>query len=375
MRPLKRSLATLLPALAGILLLSAAPAQAKDPGDSKSVTVMTWNLYFGFDERPLFLATPDQIPTEVSKAWAAVKKTDFRVRARAIVKQIRSAEPDLIGLQEAVHYDLLEGDFLKLPPTVTGVAESIDFVDILLDELHDARLSYEVASVNLDTDVTLPDAEGTAVRLLDRDVILVRHDRPRGQPSLHVSHPQAGTYAYLLPLCFIPGPDGCALGIDVKRGWASVDVRVADEKFRFVTTHLEDATPSDPPELQGLQLAQAAELAGLIGDSKMPVLLTGDFNSDGSATPPWPAYAFLTTDARLKDAWRIAHPKAPGLTWGQSPDLLNPFPSLTQRIDFVFFRGSFRVLDADVVGDKRGDRASTGLWPSDHAGLVVTFVP
>jgi Endonuclease/Exonuclease/phosphatase family len=260
---------------------------------------MTWNLYFGFDERPLFLATPDQIPTEVSKAWAAVKKTDFRVRARAIVKHIRSSEPDLIGLQEAAHYDLLEGDFSTLPPTVTGVAESIDFVDILLDELHDAGLSYRVASVNLDTDVTLPDAEGTAVRLLDRDVILVRHDRPRGQPSLHVSNPQAGTYAYLLPLCFVPDPvtGDCLLGIDVKRGWASVDVRVAGEEFRFVTTHLEDATPLDPPELQGLQFLQAAELASLIGASDRPVILTGDFNSDGSATPPWPASGRPTTRA------------------------------------------------------------------------------
>lgn len=367
MRFLQRSLATLIPALAGILLLSASPAQAndKDKCDAKSVTVMTWNLYFGFDERPLFLATPDQLPSEVSKAWAAIKKTDFHVRARAIVKQIHSAEPDLIGLQEATHYELLGA---------TGVLESIDFVEILLDELHDARLSYEVASVNLDTDVTLPDAEGTAVRLLDRDVILVRHDRQRGQ--LQVSNPRAGTYTYLLPICFIPGPgDTCDVGIDIKRGWASIDVRHDGEKFRFVTTHLEDATPSDPPELQGLQLAQADELAGLIGASKMPVLLTGDFNSDGSATPPWPAYAFLTANAGLKDAWKIAHPKAPGLTWGQSPDLLNPFPSLTQRIDFVFFRGSFRVLDADVVGDKRGDRASTGLWPSDHAGLVVSLVP
>ncbi|HEX2799770.1 MAG TPA: endonuclease, partial [Thermoanaerobaculia bacterium] len=69
------------------------------------------------------------------------------------------------------------------------------------------------------------------------------------------------------------------------------------------------------------------------------------------------------------------HHGAPGLTWGQSPDLLNVFPKFTQRLDLVLSSGRIRFTDADVVGNTILDRALAGMWPSDHAGLVVTFVP
>jgi hypothetical protein len=45
----------------------------------------------------------------------------------------------------------------------------------------------------------------------------------------------------------------------------------------------------------------------------------------------------------------------------------------------VLFRNTLSVtpnlcgLDADVVGDELGDRTPSGLWPSDHAGVVATL--
>jgi len=30
-------------------------------------------------------------------------------------------------------------------------------------------------------------------------------------------------------------------------------------------------------------------------------------------------------------------------------------------------------MSADVLGDEPGDRTASGLWPSDHAGLVTTL--
>jgi len=33
------------------------------------------------------------------------------------------------------------------------------------------------------------------------------------------------------------------------------------------------------------------------------------------------------------------------------------------------------VTDADVVGASLLDRIPAGMWPSDHAGVVVTLVP
>jgi hypothetical protein len=48
------------------------------------------------------------------------------------------------------------------------------------------------------------------------------------------------------------------------------------------------------------------------------------------------------------------------------------------RIDMVFARGSesddFSVVKGNVTGDEVGDRdRRTGLWPSDHAGVVLTL--
>ncbi|MGZ5426902.1 MAG: endonuclease/exonuclease/phosphatase family protein, partial [Thermoanaerobaculia bacterium] len=159
---------------------------------------------------------------------------------------------------------------------------------------------------------------------------------------------------------------------EIKRGWASVDVSASGRQFRFVTTHLEDPSP-DPESLTPLQMAQAMELVGIHVASGVPVVFVGDFNANGFRQ--WPTYKLLTADLGLTDAWKATHHGAPGLTWGQSPDLLNVFPKFTQRLDLVLSSGRIRFTDADVVGNTILDRALAGMWPSDHAGLVVTFVP
>jgi endonuclease/exonuclease/phosphatase family metal-dependent hydrolase len=43
---------------------------------------------------------------------------------------------------------------------------------------------------------------------------------------------------------------------------------------------------------------------------------------------------------------------------------------LRRRIDYVFVRDA-TVAGARVVGDRQADRTASGLWPSDHAALVV----
>jgi hypothetical protein len=71
----------------------------------------------------------------------------------------------------------------------------------------------------------------------------------------------------------------------------------------------------------------------------------------------------------------LAQLRAPGLTCCQAGNILNPDSLLSQHVEWVLFRGRFRgdfhVLDAELIGEKRGDRTESGLWPSDHAGLVV----
>jgi endonuclease/exonuclease/phosphatase family metal-dependent hydrolase len=361
MRLLKRPLATLLPALAGILLLTAMPARANDRGDHNApVKVMTWNLFFGFDDGPVVAAAmsgdPALVVEAATEAWRQVHATDFHRRVRDIALRIRFEAPDLIGVQEAVRY------------TETGstgsIVETRDHLEILVAALHELGLPYEVVSAvdTMAVDLPVLDADGNlaTVSLQDRNAILAR----TAHGKVAVSNPQHGTYQFIL------GPPD--FPFQLAQGWASVDVAASGHRFRFVTTRLEDAS-ANPAALTPLQEAQAFELVNIHVASGLPVVFTGDFNTDGFRR--WPTYNLLTGDLGLTDAWTAANGRAPGLTWGQSPDLLNRFPKLTQRLDLVLFSGRVRVTDADVIGNTLLDRAAAGMWPSDHAGLVVTFVP
>ncbi|MEO8055385.1 MAG: endonuclease/exonuclease/phosphatase family protein [Acidobacteriota bacterium] len=343
------------------VLAFVAPA-ATAANDKDAVTVMTWNLYFGFDEAGLFSASPEEIPGAVSAAWAQIHATDFRLRAAAIAKKVRATQPDLFAVQEAVQYVKLNGGTFE-------PMEVIDYIQILVEALATEGLAYQPVNVLEDTSVTLPDAEGNYVQLLDRTAILARTDLPPGHFKL--SNPMKATFSTLAPLCL--GSECIA----VKRGWVSVDVKIRSARFRFVTAHLEDAGEVPNPFIeQYFQIPQAQELVATF-PSNMPVILAGDFNTDGYQK--WATYQYFTGPARdgaaMKDAWLAANPRQLGLTWGPDPNLLAPYPPFTQRLDLVLLRGAFRVVSADVVGDERSDRTSTGMWPSDHAGVVATLVP
>jgi endonuclease/exonuclease/phosphatase family metal-dependent hydrolase len=99
------------------------------------------------------------------------------------------------------------------------------------------------------------------------------------------------------------------------------------------------------------------------------VVLVGDFNSQ----PGDPAPAKFTA-AGLSDAWVKTSEGEAGLTCCQVPpdSIVNPVSKLSQRIDYVFSRG-LRADDTHLVGDTPKSRTPSGLWPSDHAGLVATL--
>jgi len=73
------------------------------------------------------------------------------------------------------------------------------------------------------------------------------------------------------------------------------------------------------------------------------------------------------------DVWSKAQPSDPGFTWplhGEDP--FTPIATPTQRIDLVLARGGFGVQGARLVGNNQlTDLTPSGLWPSDHAGVVA----
>jgi hypothetical protein len=180
---------------------------------------------------------------------------------------------------------------------------------------------YAPVIVGTELDAEAPSTLGFDVRLTTQDVILARTDLPSSQFS--VSNPQAHQYATQLIVPTAVGP------IALTRGWASVDATLDGTSFRFVTTHLDTGQLSP-----SIQLAQAQELLATAGSTSLPIIYAGDFNSsaDDPSDPTFPTYKTLI-DAGLGDAWTVANPSDPGFTCCEGSDLINPDPTLTQRID------------------------------------------
>jgi endonuclease/exonuclease/phosphatase family metal-dependent hydrolase len=106
-------------------------------------------------------------------------------------------------------------------------------------------------------------------------------------------------------------------------------------------------------------------------------LVTGDFNAapdsdeirllGGHKTPsPLPGLVLL-------DAWRYSDPSAAGCTW----DRRNPAVLATRepnaRIDYVFLGDRLHNESAPHVRNAwlTGNGPIDGVWPSDHAAVVV----
>ncbi len=346
-------------ALAATALLAVPAAQAggrhhhHHGHHGKRITVMTQNLYLGTDLNPIFAAPSlPALFAAVGAGWTQVQANDFPARAQAIADEIAAAKPDLVGLQEATLY---RTDVPPDGPATPAETVAYDFIGILVNALAERGLSYEPVSTFSGTDVELPAGLPPTldVRFTDRVSLLVR--KGRRKHHLKLSSAQSGTYPTTLTIPTVAG------AVTAMRGWASVDVKTRGEKFRFITTHLEAFSPL-------VRNPQTAELLAGPADTNLPVVAVGDFNSGPGGDPT--AYGILLAGG-LSDSWPGA--LGPGLTCCHATDLHNPNATLTKRIDLVLTRGGFKTLSADVVGEDPADRTASGLWPSDHAGVVATL--
>lgn len=372
-----RAVVVLAVVVLAVSLASAAAAADRGAGPEQRagrLDVMTRNLYVGADIFRIFDAeTPEDVPVVVAGILQTVFETDFPARAEALADEVRRHRPHLIGLQEVSLVNVQSpGDFLVGNP-VPADTVLFDYLDILVGALADRGLHYEVAAVVENADVELPFLSGfdggvptfDDVRLIDRDVILARSD-------VATSDPLARNYAASFKV-----PFGGSV-IDLRRGFVAVDAEVQGRSYRFVNTHLEVAS-----FLPLVQRLQALELLLRLSGEELPLVVVGDFNSPPDAPAPSP-YAQLTA-AGYADAWLEGVGAAPrsnpaGLTCCQSETLDNPESLLYERIDLVWLRPAEAPLRfpepvrAVVVGDQLRDRTESGLWPSDHAGVVVGAV-
>jgi hypothetical protein len=340
--------------LALALLLTAACDEGT-VGSSAEVTVMTRNVFLGADIFRVTAATSAQdIPVIAAEIFGIMEQNDFPARAGALAAEIQGADPELIGLQEVELYRIQDpSDYVTGNTSVNATDVHLDFLQILLDSLDARGLDYVVASQVVNADVELPAARSATeffdVRLTDRDVILARGD-------VTTSSPGDEGYQVIVPYELASGDT-----VWFERGYTWVDVSVEETDFVFVNTHLEISAGG---QLGPIQRAQANQLIEHFTDAS-PVVAVGDFNTGPGDSP----YGVLTGE--FTDAWPLAG-SGDGLTCCQG-EFLSTTQPLESRIDLILFRGAVDALSADVVGEDLADRTASGLWPSDHAGVVATL--
>jgi endonuclease/exonuclease/phosphatase family metal-dependent hydrolase len=327
------------------------------------VKVMTRNMYFGADLTRSIVApsVPDFLAAN-AQIWANVQHSDIPARAQAIAREIAFRHPDLVGLQEVSQW--LSGPFND-PADATTV--EYDQLAALQTALAAYGSPYTVVKAQQQIAIEAPAGAPyfKDYRLVDRDVILA----PMwGSPGVKLSNPAGANFVNNLTIT-----SGVGQSIEVKRGWTSVDVKAKGSEFRFVNTHLESFHP-------GIRAQQAGELVaptGPVGSAPGKAVLVGDLNSDPNQTSPNNIAYNLLIGAGLVDTWPVANPGNPGLTCCFDELLDNPSPVgvFDQRIDHVLTKGSIGVTRSRIVGINPFNKTASGLWPSDHAGVVATLTP
>jgi endonuclease/exonuclease/phosphatase family metal-dependent hydrolase len=347
-----RRLATGLVCSVALVLVSCGddntPATAPPPGAGPgTLKVMTQNLYLGGD-LDLLLAGGADLPHAVDQIWASVQATDFPARAKVIAAAIQAADPDVVGLQEVTLWRTQSpGDHL-LVPNATTVA--YDFLEILLGELRGRGLPYRVVGTVQNGDFELPGTNGTDYRLTDRDAILAKQ-------SLPIVSVSSGSYPHFATLT-IPSPLGSGtIPITIPRGWVKAELRAGGRTVRLVNTHLEAFS-------EAIAAQQALDLVAVAQPTAQPTIVIGDMNLVPGSAGFDPLVAPSTG---LADAWSAVRDGDPGLTCCWAPDLRSG--AFDKRIDVALATHELRPASATKVDET--ERTTSGLAPSDHAGVVV----
>jgi endonuclease/exonuclease/phosphatase family metal-dependent hydrolase len=356
-------------ALIAALAVPAGASAAKQHKDSP--TVMSRNVFLGADLGPAINAQNLNAAIDgAAEIYREVETTNFPERAIPLAKEIKKAKPDLVGLQEVANWrEQIPGDGGWSESGGVGApaeTEKYNFLTLLMDRLGS---KYEVVSVAEEFDAELPvDLDGddsTGVfggeidaRLTMRDVILKRK-------GVKTSKLDSGHFETRYePLI------GGSIPLPVDRGWLSTEAKVGNAKFKFVNTHLEAF--GDPT----IREAQAKELVAGPLKTKKQVILVGDLNSGttkrhniGLASlghdPDDPLAFKVFKNAKFKDNGAV-----------QSccyPDMFDSTFEFTHTVDHVLTKPGLKTLDSYVTGNDPGERTPSGLWPSDHGGVVSTL--
>jgi endonuclease/exonuclease/phosphatase family metal-dependent hydrolase len=132
--------------------------------------------------------------------------------------------------------------------------------------------------------------------------------------------------------------------------WVRFRDRRTGREFVHVNTHFDHA--SENSRQRSAELVRDT-IAGF--DPALPVVLTGDFNTEAPGSAP---YRILVTEGGLVDTWLAGRQVTP--EWGTFPDYGEPVRG-GDRIDWILANAGVEVLEA-AINPFRVD----GRYPSDH---------
>ena len=351
--------------LAPVLLVCSTSAVAADATNAR---VMTRNIYIGANVFDAINVPPEQIPIAAGQVLADILASDFPGRARLLAKEIAEKQPHAVGLQEVWSIQAV---------SATAPAIDLDFLAILMAELDARGQKYDVAVANTNVFVPglpafIPDVGLYLGQILDRDVILVRHNVAWANPAM-------GTYPTLIDL---PDPP---FNFDIVRGWTSVDVAFGGNPYRFVNTHLEVESFGEGC----IQTLQAIDLQFALGGlafqfGPLPEVVVGDFNSDpddpgcapaGGASP----YSVMLSQG-FTDAWDLRNNdrQSDGDTCCYDALAQDDDAGITRRVDLIWIRGTdANGVTVRLSGDNPKRQTPDGIYASDHLGVTarMSLVP
>ncbi len=138
--------------------------------------------------------------------------------------------------------------------------------------------------------------------------------------------------------------------------WVKFRDRATSGEFYLFNTHFDHQV--QPAREKSAELVRQRVTAL---DTKLPVLLIGDFNAGAGSNQ---AYEILTGDKFFMDAWTIA-----GQRQGEGINTFNGFKPAQQdgvRIDWILAHGDVTVAEAETLTFARD-----GQFPSDHFPVLA----
>lgn len=238
--------------------------------------------------------------------------------------------------------------------------------NVLADPVHVEQRAPELLRLMREADadiIALQEVAPWFARLLLREPWARQYQRTRRDGKTVLAHEH-------IVLSRFPLLDADTIALPGKQHRVAhvVTLEIDGVATAVATTHLESLLEDGP-----MRTRQLGAIFGRL-ESHPEAVFAGDFNFGDGEMPESAALP-----AAFLDVWRTLHPDAPGYTWDVKRSRMareSSFPGEgSRRLDRVLIRSSrWKAVSATIIGDAPAPGPRRQVFPSDHFGVIATFV-